>query len=73
MLMFARTNTKAPLAEGTTCFILRGDQEGIRYGRIEDKMGWRLYPNGDSFYENVRVHKDDILGEVNEPMKAWKP
>ena len=65
MLMYARTDPNAPLSEGATCFILRGDQEGIRYGRIEDKMGWRLYPNGDSFYENVRVHKDDILGEVN--------
>ncbi|MDP6367845.1 MAG: acyl-CoA dehydrogenase, partial [Nitrospinota bacterium] len=65
MLMYARTDTNASLSEGATCFILRGDQEGIRYGRIEDKMGWRLYPNGDSFYENVRVHKDDILGEVN--------
>ncbi len=73
MLMYARTDPKVPLSEGTTCFILRGDQEGIRYGRIEDKMGWRLYPNGDSFYENVRVHKDDILGEVNgayESMEA---
>ena len=65
MLMYARTDPEAPLSEGTTCFLLRGDQPGIRCGRIEDKMGWRLYPNGDTFYENVRVHKDDILGEVN--------
>lgn len=65
MLMYARTDPKAPMSEGTTCFVLRGDQEGIRYGRVEDKMGWRLYPQAESFYENVRVHKDDILGEVN--------
>jgi acyl-CoA dehydrogenase len=28
-------------------------------------MGYRLYPTAESFYEDVRVHKDDILGELN--------
>ncbi|MEE9274212.1 MAG: acyl-CoA dehydrogenase, partial [bacterium] len=41
------------------------DEEGIEYGRVHNKMGYRLYPNGESFYDNVRVHEDDVLGEVN--------
>ncbi len=65
ILFYARTDPKAPVREGTTCFLLSGEEEGITYGRTHDKQGYRLYPNGESYYDNVRVHKDDILGEVN--------
>jgi alkylation response protein AidB-like acyl-CoA dehydrogenase len=53
------------VTDGVTCFILGGDEEGITYGRTHNKMGYRLYPNRESFYDNVRVHKDNVLGEVN--------
>ncbi|MBT4432260.1 MAG: acyl-CoA dehydrogenase, partial [Nitrospinaceae bacterium] len=66
LVVFARTDPNADLQQGTTCFLVRGDQEGVSYGRVHDKMGYRLYPNAESFYDNVRVHKDDILGEVNK-------
>ncbi len=65
LLVFARTDPGADLQDGTTCFLVDGEQEGVSYGRVHDKMGYRLYPNAESFYDNVRVHKDDILGEVN--------
>ena len=66
LVVFARTDPNADLQQGTTCFLVRGDQEGVSYGRVHDKMGYRLYPNAESFYDNGRVHKDDILGEVNK-------
>ena len=66
LLLLVRTDPNAPVHEGTTCFIIHGEQEGLSYGRIHDKMGYRLYPTGESFYTDVRVHKDDILGEVNK-------
>lgn len=66
LLVFARTDQDAPPNEGTTCFLLRGDEEGIEYRRIHDKLGWRLYPNGETSFTDVRVHKDNILGEVNK-------
>ncbi len=65
LFVFARTDPAVDVHEGTTVFLVRGDQEGVSYGRVHDKMGYRLYPNAESFYDNVRVHKDDILGEVN--------
>lgn len=65
ILFYARTDPDAPMPEGVTCFILDGTEEGITYGRTHNKMGYRLYPNRESFYDNVRVHKDNVLGEVN--------
>ena len=65
LLVFARTDPNVSVSEGSTCFLVHGEQEGITYGRVHDKMGYRLYPNAESFFDNVRVHKDDILGEVN--------
>ncbi len=65
ILFYARTDPDAPMTKGVTCFIMGGDEEGITYGRTHNKMGYRLYPNRESFYDNVRVHKDNVLGEVN--------
>jgi len=65
ILFYARTDPDAPMPEGVTCFVLDGTEEGITYGRTHNKMGYRLYPNRESFYDNVRVHKDNVLGEVN--------
>lgn len=71
LLVFARTDPRAPVHGGSTCFLVRGDQEGVSYGQVHNKMGYRLYPNAESFYDNVRVHKDDILGEVNKGFEAF--
>ena len=66
ILLFARTDQNAPLSKGMTCFMLNGEEEGITYGRTHNKMGYRLYPNAESFYDNVRVHENNIIGEVNK-------
>ncbi|MEE9274154.1 MAG: acyl-CoA dehydrogenase family protein, partial [bacterium] len=65
LLVYARTDADVPVHDGTTCFIVPGDAEGVSYGRIHNKMGYRLYPNGETFFDNVRIHKDDILGDLN--------
>ena len=65
VLLLARTDPKAPVHQGTTAFLVHGEEEGISYGRVHNKLGYRLYPNAESFYDNVRVHKDDVVGEVN--------
>lgn len=64
-ILFARTDPTVPVEKGTTCFLVHGEQPGIRFGEVHNKMGYRLYPTAESFYEDVRVHKDDILGELN--------
>ena len=38
---------------------------GVSLGKDEDKMGIRGYPTCDVILEDVRVHKSDLLGELN--------
>ncbi|MFC1798297.1 acyl-CoA dehydrogenase family protein [Thermodesulfobacteriota bacterium] len=64
-ILFARTDPNVPVHKGTTCFLVHGDQPGVIHGEVHDKLGYRLYPTAASAYEDVRVHKDDILGTLN--------
>src|SRR4030042_777690 len=64
LLLYARTDRKAPFRQGTTIFMIPGNYPGDSYGQVHNKMGWRLYPNGEIFFDNVRVPKEFILGEL---------
>ena len=70
LIVYARTDRSVPQRDGTTTFIVPADLPGITYGQIHDKMGYRLYPNGESFWDNVRVPKEYILGEVNKGLSS---
>ena len=65
IVFYARTDPDAPMNKGVTAFLLDGSEEGISFGQTHNKMGYRLYPNRESYYDNVRVHRDNVLGEVN--------
>jgi len=49
--------------EGGTLFILERGMEGLSIGKPFRKMGMRCSPTGEVFLDNVRVTKDQILGE----------
>ena len=70
LIVYARTDRSVPQQVGTTTFIVPADLPGITYGQVHDKMGYRLYPNGESFWDNVRVPKEYILGEVNKGLSS---
>ncbi|MEK6710117.1 MAG: acyl-CoA dehydrogenase family protein [Nitrospinota bacterium] len=67
-LVFARTDPNLPVHRGSTLFIVPSDWPGVRFPRVDDKLGFRLYPNGDIALENARLPEDHRLGEVNG---AW--
>lgn len=68
LLVFARTNTEVPVHRGSTLFIVPADWPGVSFPRVDDKLGFRLYPNGDILLEDVRLPADHRLGEVDG---AW--
>lgn len=68
VLVFARTNRAVPVHQGSTLFIVPADWPGVRFPRVDDKLGFRLYPNGDITVEGVRLPADHRLGEVDG---AW--
>jgi alkylation response protein AidB-like acyl-CoA dehydrogenase len=55
--VFAQTDN------GLSGFIVGGDYEGVSMGRHEDKMGIRGSHTAEVFLENVKVPKEDLLGD----------
>ncbi|AGA77739.1 acyl-CoA dehydrogenase [Echinicola vietnamensis DSM 17526] len=51
---------------GMTAFVVEKGTEGFRGGRKEDKLGMRTSETAELIFEDCRVHKSQILGEVGE-------
>jgi alkylation response protein AidB-like acyl-CoA dehydrogenase len=64
-IIFAKTDASKG-ARGITAFIMDMNQPGVSRGKPEDKMGMRGCATGDIIMENVRIHKKDVLGEINQ-------
>lgn len=63
-ILFAKTSPEKG-AKGITTFIMDMKLPGVTHGKPEDKMGMVGCPTSDITMENVRIHKDDILGKVD--------
>lgn len=64
-IVFAKTDvTKG--SRGISTFIVDMDLPGISFGKNESKMGIIGCPTSDIILEDVRVHKDNLLGEENQ-------
>jgi len=66
----ARTNPEVNLREGTTLFMVPRNTPGFRVGKVFNKTGWRFYQNAELIFEDARVPHANIVGEVNQGMKA---
>ena len=53
-------------SHGMTAFIIDRDTPGFRGGRKEDKLGMRSSETAELIFEDCRVHKSQILGEIGE-------
>jgi len=67
-LIFARTDLTKPITEGASLFLVPRDTPGLSIGRVDDKVGQRLADNAEIILENVRVPKEDLVGEWNKAM-----
>lgn len=52
--------------ERVTAFIVEAASEGIRLGKLEEKMGIKASDTRAVFFENVRVPVENRLGEVGQ-------
>ena len=55
---------------GITAFILEKGMPGFSIGKHEDKMGIRGSATAELVFENVRVPKENMLGEYNKGFKV---
>ncbi|WP_317040741.1 acyl-CoA dehydrogenase [Flexibacter flexilis] len=53
-------------SHGMTAFVIEKGTKGFSAGRKEDKLGMRASETTELIFDNCRVHKDNILGNVGE-------
>ena len=64
-ITYAKTDPKQKGSRGISAFIVDMKLPGVSCGKSEHKMGIIGCPTSDIILEDVRVHKDDMLGEEN--------
>lgn len=65
-LVYAYTD-KSKKYKGMTCFIVNlKENEGITTAPIETKLGLHCAPTGEIAFNNARIPKDSVLGEVGQ-------
>jgi acyl-CoA dehydrogenase len=53
-------------SHGMTAFIVEKGTEGFSAGKKENKLGMRASETACLFFDNCRVHKDQIIGKVGD-------
>ncbi|HXF83346.1 MAG TPA: acyl-CoA dehydrogenase [bacterium] len=64
-LVYARTGPE-PGARGLSAFIVEKRVPGVRVGKIEHKLGIRCSSTAEIVFEDARVPKANLLGEVGQ-------
>ncbi len=64
-VIYAKTDMSKG-SKGITAFIVDMKQEGVSCGKPEDKMGLHGCATSDIILEQVKVHKSNVLGEINK-------
>lgn len=67
-IVFAVTDGSGDRPE-TSAFIVEKDYPGFSVGKKEKKLGIRSSPTTEIMFENCRVPKENLLGEVGEGFK----
>lgn len=64
-VVIVRTGEKGD-SRGMTSFVIEKGTPGFSSGKKENKMGMRASETAELIFDNCRIHKDNILGEVGE-------
>lgn len=60
LIVMARTGEDG--AKGISCFLVPANTPGVKYGRNEDKMGWKAQPTRTISFEGVRIPAGNRIG-----------
>ena len=62
-VVMARTGDAASGARGISAFLVPADSDGLSFGALEKKMGWRAQPTRQVIFDGVRVPASALLGD----------
>jgi short-chain 2-methylacyl-CoA dehydrogenase len=68
-LVFANVNPEAGY-RGITCFLVERDFPGFQVGKKEDKLGIRASSTCELLFDNCRVPKSNVMGQVGKGYKV---
>jgi len=60
-IVMARTGAEGP--KGISAFIVEAGSDGLSYGALEDKMGWRAQPTAQVQFDACTIPAQNLLGE----------
>ena len=55
--------------KGVSCFIVDKDSKGLSAGKAEEKLGIRSSDTCELYFDQVRVSKDNLVGELGDGFK----
>ncbi len=64
-VVLARTGAKGD-KKGITAFVVEKGTPGFTSGKKENKLGMRASETAELVFDNCRIHKDQILGEMGD-------
>ncbi|WJG10977.1 acyl-CoA dehydrogenase family protein [Aliiglaciecola sp. LCG003] len=68
-VLVVMVRTGGPGADGISALVIPADAEGIIYGKAEEKMGWNAQPTRMVTFEDVKVPRQNLLGNEGEGFK----
>ncbi|MFP6869801.1 MAG: acyl-CoA dehydrogenase family protein [Nitrospinota bacterium] len=71
-VVFTRTDPAKGMSEGCTSFLIPAGHPGMSFGRVHDKMGFRLLRNQEIVFENCRVPKEWMLGPLHGGLASMR-
>ena len=69
-VVYANTNPKVGMLQGTSSFLVPRDTKGLTVARCNETMGCRFMNNGELVFEDMRVPEDHLLVESDALGKA---
>jgi len=52
-----------------SCLVIENGTPGLSFGANEHKMGWNVQPTRQVFFDNIKVPKENLLGEQGKGFK----
>jgi alkylation response protein AidB-like acyl-CoA dehydrogenase len=69
-VVYANTNPKVGMLDGTSSFLVPRDTPGLTVARCNETLGCRFMNNGELVFEDMRIPEEQLLTEGNALRKA---
>ncbi|MBQ0755793.1 MAG: acyl-CoA dehydrogenase family protein, partial [Amphritea sp.] len=69
-VVWAVTDKSQPRGKGISCFLVENHIPGLSVSKAEKKMGQHASATNEVLFENCRIPKDALMGELNQGFKV---